>query len=297
MKDADGTISLLSKKSSRSCEDAEERSGNDDADSYRGINSSLHAKDPRKDDGNTVEQPVSDSGSEDRGGSADSTEEENNSTGDSMETSASTTDALSKGSAYGEKDKGGNENDGQQEDDSGEDLIRQEESSEELLGSGTSLMQRLLGSESEEIVAETAELPLEHRGPPEQETSLSFWEYRVMDFFIVLYLSVKLYRYLIAGVMWYVNFLRLVAFVVLLLPGFAQMIVFYFGSPRLLRSVPYHPKDHPIPRNRLDVYLPRKRFRKRGNLPVIIYVTGGEPFLSSPSLSYRWILSHGCMVQ
>lgn len=49
------------------------------------------------------------------------------------------------------------------------------------------------------------------------------------------------------------------------------MILFYFFSPRLLRSIPYGTK----PRNRLDVYLPRRRWRKKGPCPVVIYVTGG----------------------
>ena len=50
------------------------------------------------------------------------------------------------------------------------------------------------------------------------------------------------------------------------------MIAFYFFSPRLLRSVPYGSK----PRNRLDVYLPRRAWRRRGaTCPVVIYVTGG----------------------
>jgi prenylcysteine alpha-carboxyl methylesterase len=66
-----------------------------------------------------------------------------------------------------------------------------------------------------------------------------------------------------------------------------QMVAFYFFSPRLLRGVPYRS----LPRNTLDVYLPRKRWRKkecpctalRGPVqsspapgaPVVIYVTGG----------------------
>ena len=45
-----------------------------------------------------------------------------------------------------------------------------------------------------------------------------------------------------AGWRWYVNFWRLVLFATLLLPGFLQMVAFYFFSPRLLRSVPYGDK-------------------------------------------------------
>lgn len=35
------------------------------------------------------------------------------------------------------------------------------------------------------------------------------------------------------------SFWCLVLFSVLLLPGFLQMVVFYFVSPRVLRSIPY----------------------------------------------------------
>ena len=49
------------------------------------------------------------------------------------------------------------------------------------------------------------------------------------------------------------------------------MILFYFFSPRLQRSIPYGTKE----RNRLDVYLPRKKWRRQGLCPVVIYVTGG----------------------
>lgn len=49
------------------------------------------------------------------------------------------------------------------------------------------------------------------------------------------------------------------------------MILFYFFSPGLQRSIPFGTK----PRNRLDVYLPRRKWRRRGPCPVVIYVTGG----------------------
>ena len=56
-----------------------------------------------------------------------------------------------------------------------------------------------------------------------------------------------------------------------LMPGFSQMIAFYYFSPRVIRSVPYGTN----PRNVLDIYLPRSRWRKKGPCPVVIYVTGG----------------------
>ena len=50
-----------------------------------------------------------------------------------------------------------------------------------------------------------------------------------------------------------------------------QMGVFYLMSKRVLRSIPYGPK----PRNRLDMYLPRRHWKNPDVcIPVVIYVTG-----------------------
>lgn len=49
------------------------------------------------------------------------------------------------------------------------------------------------------------------------------------------------------------------------------MIVFYFFSPRLLRSVPFGAEA----RNRVDIFVPRKRWRRLGPRPVVIFITGG----------------------
>jgi prenylcysteine alpha-carboxyl methylesterase len=91
------------------------------------------------------------------------------------------------------------------------------------------------------------------------------------DLWLITALALQLYTYLFSGIRWFFKFVRLVAFTVILLPGFSQMILFYFFSPRLQRSIPYGTK----PRNRLDVYLPRKKWRRRGKCPVVIYITGG----------------------
>jgi prenylcysteine alpha-carboxyl methylesterase len=56
-----------------------------------------------------------------------------------------------------------------------------------------------------------------------------------------------------------VQALRLLLYSLLLLPGFSQMLLFYFFSPRVIRSVPYGPK----PRQRADVYLPRAKWMKK----------------------------------
>lgn len=49
------------------------------------------------------------------------------------------------------------------------------------------------------------------------------------------------------------------------------MLLFYFFSPRVLRSVAYGPK----PRQRCDIYIPRNRWLKQGPRPVVIFITGG----------------------
>lgn len=110
-------------------------------------------------------------------------------------------------------------------------------------------------------------IPLSPKPPITEEI-----HHRLEDLYIVTKLAIKLYSYLWNGTRWWFNFMRLLLFTLLLLPGFFQMILFYFFSPRLLRSVPYGAQ----PRNRLDIYLPRKKWRANGQrCPVCIYVTGG----------------------
>mmetsp|Transcript_8588 Transcript_8588/g.20641 ORF Transcript_8588/g.20641 Transcript_8588/m.20641 type:complete len:318 (+) Transcript_8588:391-1344(+) len=56
------------------------------------------------------------------------------------------------------------------------------------------------------------------------------------------------------------------------MPGFLQMVAFYFLSARVHRSVRYGSE----PRNCLDVYVPRLRWlTQKGPRPVVVYVTGG----------------------
>lgn len=106
---------------------------------------------------------------------------------------------------------------------------------------------------------------------PPRPTPKEELEHRIADTFLIARLALQLYTYLFLGVTWWVNFWRLVGFAVILLPGFSQMIAFYYLSPRLLRSIPYSEK----PRNRLDIFLPRKRWRAHGPRPVVIFITGG----------------------
>ncbi|KFM26736.1 hypothetical protein F751_2713 [Auxenochlorella protothecoides] len=93
----------------------------------------------------------------------------------------------------------------------------------------------------------------------------------IKDIFLVTKLAARLWTYVAKGWMWLLNFWRLVLFATILFPGFAQMIVFYFFSPRLLRSIAFGSK----PRNRLDVFVPRRRWQRQGPLPTVIFITGG----------------------
>lgn len=83
-------------------------------------------------------------------------------------------------------------------------------------------------------------------------------------------LAVRLYSYLGLGLKWLTGFYRLVLYAMLLLPGFIQMIYYYFTSQQVHRSVPYGRK----PRQRLDMYIP-KSVSQGDALPTVIFVTGG----------------------
>ena len=94
---------------------------------------------------------------------------------------------------------------------------------------------------------------------------------RISDILLVSNLAWKLYGYLFTGLSWWVQFIRLLLFALFLMPGFSQMMIFYYFSPRVIRSVPYGIQS----RNVLDIYLPRRKWRRKGPCPVVIYVTGG----------------------
>lgn len=84
-------------------------------------------------------------------------------------------------------------------------------------------------------------------------------------------LAFSLWSYLGLGWKWLTQFYRLCLYALLLMPGFAQMIHFYFTSDRVRRSVPYGRK----PRQRLDLYLPKAAGGGGAPLPVVVFVTGG----------------------
>ncbi|MEW5309110.1 MAG: hypothetical protein WDW38_001019 [Sanguina aurantia] len=91
--------------------------------------------------------------------------------------------------------------------------------------------------------------------------------------FMLAGLAVQLLAYLGLGWKWAVNLFRLVLYATLLLPGFLQIVAYYFTSPRVIRSIPYGR----MPRQRLDVYYPPGLLAspQKTVYPVVIFVTGG----------------------
>lgn len=67
------------------------------------------------------------------------------------------------------------------------------------------------------------------------------------------------------------SLLRLMIYVALLLPGFALMALFYFLSNRVRRNIWYGRQ----PRNLLDLYIPYRHWLADGDVPVVVFVTGG----------------------
>eukprot|EP00891_Asterochloris_glomerata_P004744 jgi/Astpho2/4744/e_gw1.00067.198.1_t len=84
------------------------------------------------------------------------------------------------------------------------------------------------------------------------------------DTFTVIKLSTRLASYLGVGGEWMKKLFQLLTYTMLLMPGFAQMVLFYFLSHRVIRSVQYGEK----PRNRLDMYVPP-------SIEALCYTAGG----------------------
>ncbi|CAL8465640.1 g5176 [Coccomyxa elongata] len=114
--------------------------------------------------------------------------------------------------------------------------------------------------------------------------------------FLVARLTVALYSYLGLGTRWTGKLLRLILYATLLLPGFIQMAVFYFFSPRVTRSVMYGTAA----RNRLDIYRPPADQQPPDKgFPVVIYLTGGAwtiGYKAWGSLLGRRLSKHGVIV-
>ncbi|XP_048546943.1 probable isoprenylcysteine alpha-carbonyl methylesterase ICMEL1 isoform X3 [Triticum urartu] len=86
--------------------------------------------------------------------------------------------------------------------------------------------------------------------------------------FLLTRLTLTLLRYLGIGYRWIRQFLALCCYALLLMPGFIQVLYYYFFSSQVHRSVVYGEQ----PRNRLDLYIPAGT---RGLKPVVAFVTGG----------------------
>ncbi|RHY96834.1 hypothetical protein DYB35_003076 [Aphanomyces astaci] len=67
---------------------------------------------------------------------------------------------------------------------------------------------------------------------------------------------------------WIIMLLRLLMFVLFLLPAFLRVFYFWLCSPRVLKNIRYGPRG----RNLLDIYLVP---RPRKNQPVVVFLSGG----------------------
>ncbi|XP_030513550.1 probable isoprenylcysteine alpha-carbonyl methylesterase ICMEL1 isoform X2 [Rhodamnia argentea] len=86
--------------------------------------------------------------------------------------------------------------------------------------------------------------------------------------FVLTRLSLKLLRCLGVGYRWITRFLALGCYSLLLMPGFVQVGYYYFFSKQVRRGIVYGD----LPRNRLDLYLPKNM---DGPKPVVAFITGG----------------------
>lgn len=78
--------------------------------------------------------------------------------------------------------------------------------------------------------------------------------------FLLTRLTLILLRYLGIGYRWIRQFLALCCYTLLLMPGFIQVVYYYFFSSQVHRSVVYGEQ----PRNRLDLYIPLYLLAQQG---------------------------------
>ncbi|CAI5483443.1 unnamed protein product [Closterium sp. Yama58-4] len=71
------------------------------------------------------------------------------------------------------------------------------------------------------------------------------------------------------GLNWMSKFFLLMTYSLLLMPGFLQVMWYYFFSPNVRRSIPYGR----LPRNSLDIFVPASP--SPHPRPVVIFITGG----------------------
>ncbi|CAI5500111.1 unnamed protein product [Closterium sp. Naga37s-1] len=82
-------------------------------------------------------------------------------------------------------------------------------------------------------------------------------------------LTVQLLQFLGLGLNWMSKFFLLMTYSLLLMPGFLQVMWYYFFSPNVRRSIPYGR----LPRNSLDIFVPASPSPRPR--PVVIFITGG----------------------
>jgi len=106
---------------------------------------------------------------------------------------------------------------------------------------------------------------------PQGETSLLR---RVLHIFrelsLIAWWTAQLLSLFRLGLKWISKFTGIFLYQLFLLPGFLQLMYFYFTSPSVVRSIPYGRN----PRNRLDLFVPSIP-PPSGGYPVLIFVTGG----------------------
>ncbi|CDP02394.1 unnamed protein product [Coffea canephora] len=105
--------------------------------------------------------------------------------------------------------------------------------------------------------------------PPSRQQSFSReMRHAAAETYLLTTLSFKLLSYLGVGYRWIMRLIALGIYAMLLMPGFLQVVFYYYFSSQVRRSVIYGDQ----PRNRLDLHLPPRQDCKK---PVVIFVTGG----------------------
>jgi prenylcysteine alpha-carboxyl methylesterase len=96
----------------------------------------------------------------------------------------------------------------------------------------------------------------------------------------LLSLYIRLQYYVAFPGKWVTQFLRLVAFVILMLPGLLPPFFSYIASSKIRKNIAYGSTSF---RQQLDVYLPHSR---KGKAPVVIFVSGGAWIIGYKAWGY-----------
>lgn len=110
-----------------------------------------------------------------------------------------------------------------------------------------------------------------------EDQTTYFWRALRVAVFPLWFLIHVVVRATVVCVLWGWNFLRLVFFAFIMMPGFLSSLYFYLFSRQIQKGIKYGDAF----RNRLDVYKPTTASSNSENFPVLIFVTGGA-----------WVLGH-----